>query len=121
MILLNFSQKLHDIQFEQIDSLASIKITEQIVLPIETSTEEDMHKRLDMMFAKVKLTDEELKKDRLIILPPPHAITALKVIGDLYQRTGSFPLVIRLALPMFGLTTRPAVMEILDLQEMFKK
>lgn len=119
MILLNLSQKLYDIQFDQIKALTSLKITEQIMLPIETSSEEDMHKKLDMMFARVKLTDEELQKDRVIILLPPHTITALKVVGDIYQRTRSFPFVIRLSTPVFGMTARPAVVEILDLQEMF--
>ena len=35
MILLNFGQKLRDIQFEQFNSLTSLRITEQIMLPIE--------------------------------------------------------------------------------------
>ena len=120
MILLNFGQKLHDLQFDQINSLTSMKITEQIILPFDSSSEEDMHKKLDMMFAKVKLTDEELQKDRVVILLPQHTIPALKVIGDIHQRTGSFPFVIRLSIPLFGMTLRPEIMEVLDLQEMFK-
>ena len=79
-----------------------------------------MHKKLDMMFAKVKLTDEELQKDRVVILLPQHTIPALKIIGDISQRTGSFPFVVRLSIPMFGMTLRPEVMEVLDLQELFK-
>lgn len=120
MILLNFSQKLHEVQFEMIKSLTSVEITEQIMLPIETSSEEDIHKKLVAMFSKVKLTDEELQRDRVIILPPPQAIIALKVIGDIYQRSRKYPFVIRLATPMFGMSIRPTIMEVLDLQEMFK-
>lgn len=120
MILLNFGQKLHDLQFDQINSLTSLKITEQIMLPFDASSEEDIHKKLDMMFAKVKLTDEELQQDRVVILLPLHTITALKVIGDIQQRTGSFPFVLRISIPMFGMTLRPEIMEVLDLQEIFK-
>ena len=119
MILLNFAQKLHEIQFEQFNSLTSLRITEQIMLPIETSTEEDIHKKLDFMFAKVKLSDEELQKDKFVIVPPPHSVTALKVIGDLYQRTRLFPYVIKTASSVFGLSSGPMVVEVLDLQKMF--
>ena len=119
MILLNFGQKLRDIQFEQFTSLTSLKITEQIMLPIETSTEEDFHKRLNSMFAKVKLTDEELQRERYVIVPPPHSVVAIKVIGDLYQRTKLFPYVIQTASSVFGMSSGPLVVEVLDLEKMF--
>jgi hypothetical protein len=119
MILLNFGQKLRDIQFEQFNSLTSLKITEQIMLPIETSTEEDIHKRLNLMFIKVKLTDEELQREKFVIVPPPHSIIALQVISDLYQRTRLFPYVIKTASSVFGMTSGPMVEEVLDLEKMF--
>ena len=120
MILLNFSQKLHGLQFDQINSLSPTKITEQVMLPFDSSSEEDIHKKLDLMFAKVKLTDEELQQDRVIILPPANTITTFKIVGDIYQRTGSFPLLIRLYMPLYGMTLRPEVVEVVDLQELFK-
>lgn len=120
MILLNFGQKLQKFQFDQFNSLTSYTITEQIMLPVESSTEEDFHKRLDTMFVKVKLTDEELKKEQFAIVPPPHSITALKVIADLYKRTGQFPLVIKTASSTFGMTSGPMVGEVLDLEQLFK-
>ncbi len=120
MILLNFCQKLYDIQFDQFKALTSRKITEQIMLPIETTTEEDIHIKLDTLFAKVKLTDEELKKDGYVMFPPPHTVTALKVIADLYQRTGLYPYVIRTASSVLGVNLRPAIMEVLDLQKMLE-
>lgn len=120
MILLNFGQKLHDIQFEQVFSLTSMRITEQIVLPVQISPEEDVHETLDKLFAKLKLTDDELKSDRVILLLPQQSFAAIKLIGDIYKRTGAFPLIIRLATPMFGLTSRPVVMDILDLEKLFK-
>jgi hypothetical protein len=119
MILLNFGQKLRDIQFEQFASLTSLKITEQIMLPIETLTEEDIHKRLNLLFIKVKLTDEELQREKFVIVPPPHSIIALQVIGDLYQRTRVFPYVIKTASSVFGMTSGPMVEEVLDLENMF--
>jgi hypothetical protein len=118
MILLNFSQKLYDIQFDQFKALTSHKITEQIMLPIETSTEEDIHTKLDYLFNKVKLTDEELKADGYAILPPPQSVTALKVIADLYHRVESYPYVIRIATSVLGMNLRPAIVEVLDLQQM---
>jgi hypothetical protein len=120
MILLNFGQKLREIQFEQFNSLTSLKITEQIMLPIETLTEEDIHKRLNLMFAKVKLTDEELLREKFVIVPPPHSIIALQVIGDLYQRTRLFPYVIKTASSVFGMSSGPMVVEVLDLEYMFR-
>ena len=119
MILLNFGQKLRDIQFDQFNSLTSLKITEQIMIPVETSTEEDIHKRLDSMFAKVKLTDEELQREKFVIVPPPHSIMALQVIGDLFQRTGLFPYVIKTASSVFGMSSGPLVVEVLDLEKLF--
>jgi hypothetical protein len=119
MILLNFGQKLRDIQFEQFNSLTSLKITEQIMLPIETSTEEDIHKRLNLMFIKVKLTDEELQREKFVIVPPPHSIIALQVIGDLYKRTSLYPYVIKTASSVFGMTSGPMVEEVLDLEKLF--
>jgi hypothetical protein len=119
MILLNFGQKLRDIQFEQFNSLTSLKITEQIMLPIESLTEEDIHKRLNSLFSKVKLTDEELQRERFVIVPPPHSVIAIKVIGDLYQRSKQFPYVIRTASSVFGMSSGPMVVEVLDLYELF--
>jgi|WetSurMetagenome_2_1015567.scaffolds.fasta_scaffold186509_2 hypothetical protein len=119
MILLNFGQKLRDIQFEQFNSLTSLKITEQIMLPIESLTEEDIHKRLNLLFLKVKLTDEELQREKFVIVPPPHSVVAIKVIGDLYQRTKSFPYVIKTASSVFGMSSGPMVEEVMDLEKLF--
>lgn len=119
MILLNFGQKLRDIQFGQFTSLTSLKITEQIMLPIETSTEEDIHKRLSLMFAKVKLSDEELQREKFVIVPPTPSVTALQVIGDLFLRTRLFPYVIKTASSVFGMSSGPMVVDVLDLEKMF--
>ena len=120
MILLNFGQKLQKIQFDQFNALTSLSITEQIMIPVESSTEEDFHKRLDSMFEKVKLTDEELQKEQFAIVPPPHSITAIKVISDLFKRTGQFPIVIRTISSTFGMTLGPMLGEVLDLEKLFK-
>ena len=121
MILLNFGQKLREIQFEQFNSLTSLKITEQIMLPIESLTEEDIHKRLNSLFSKVKLTDEELQRERFVIVPPPHSVIALQVLGDLYQRTRLFPYVIKTASSVFGMSSGPMIVEVLDLENMFRQ
>jgi hypothetical protein len=121
MILLNFGQKLREVQFEQFNSLTSLKITEQIMLPIESSSEEDIHKRLNMLFSKVKLTDEELQRERFVIVPPPHSVIALQVIGDLFQRTRLFPYIIKTASSVFGMSSGPMVVEVLDLENMFRQ
>ena len=119
MILLNFAQKLHDIQFEQFTALTSMKVTEQIMLPLETS-DDDLEKLLDALFTRVKLTDEELKKEQLVINLPAQTIKAIKVISYLYKRSGCFPLVLRTSTSAFGLSIGPAVVEVIDLQKMFQ-
>lgn len=118
MILINFSQKMHNVQFEQFTALTSEEITEQVMVPLETA-DENLETSLDHAFARVKLTDAELQAGRVVVNLPQQSARAIKVIAYIRRHAGRLPLVLRTHTSTFGLSAGPAVVEVLDLEELF--
>jgi len=119
MILLNFAAKFHDIQFRQFSALTSQTITEQIMLNSALSADEDISQVLDKAFIKVKLTDDELTSQRIVLNLPQQPVVSLKIIHYLKQKCGIYPMVIRTNISVFTMKAGPEVVEVLDLQELF--
>lgn len=117
MILLNFGSKMQKIGFEQFSALTGRKITEQIMLPMEYTQAADFIREVDTLFAKVKLTTEELKQDRYVLLPPANGHAAAILLVELHRRTGQFPYLIRTRPPLYGFNFGSDIVEVVDLEK----
>lgn len=117
MILLNFGPKMQKTGFDQFNALTGKKITEQISLPIEFNDATGFIQELDRLFAKVNLTSEDLKQDRLVLLPPPNSYAAIVLVLELFYRTGSYPYLIRTRPQLYGLQMGSDVAEVIDLEQ----
>ncbi len=118
MILLNFGSRLQKMAFDQITAISGLKITEQILLPLENGGQDSIEE-LNVLFQKVKLTNEELCRDRLIMMPSPSSVVTALVILELKKRTGFYPYFIftRPTLGSFRLSAD--VSAVMDLEKEF--
>ncbi len=117
MILLNFGGKMQKTGFEQFNALTGLTINEQIMLPVEFNNAHGFIKDVDSMFTKVKLSLDEIKQDRLVLIPPANGYAAGVLLVELHRRTGRFPYLIRTRLPLYGLHLGTDVVEVIDLEK----
>ena len=117
MILLNFGRKLDSISLDLVRQIGSIQIEEQIMLPIEADEVNGFMTELQKAFAKVKLTEAELIRDRLVINPSRNRDAMLVFCAYLQGKCGRMPYIILTRTPPFGLSARVEISGVLDLQE----
>ncbi len=117
MILLNFGGKMQKIGFEQFTALTGSAITEQIMLPIEYNSANGFIKELDAMFSKVQFSLDQMKQDRLVLIPPANGYATAVLLVELYRRTGRFPYLIRTRLPLYGMNLGSDIVEVIDLEK----
>ncbi len=118
MILLNFGSRLQKMAFEQITAISGLKITEQVMLPLESSGA-DVIAEMDKLFAKVKLTGEELRSDRLVVLPSSSPVVTTLVILELKKRTGQFPYLVITRPTLVSFRLGADISTVLDLEKEF--
>lgn len=116
MILLNFGSRLQKMAFEQITAISGLKITEQIMLPLDKGGVETIAE-MDKLFQKVNLTNEELCRDRLVMLPSPSSVITALVIVELKKRTGTYPYLILTRPSMGGFWLGADISNVLDLEQ----
>jgi hypothetical protein len=121
MILLNFGRKLGQIGFEQFKQMTGFKITEQVMLPLEYITIQEFVVELDKSFKKLKLTDEELSQDRVVINPSLNQNAMSVLIAILLQKTGKLPFWMISRPSLFGVSLRSDLFEVIDLQAYAEK
>jgi hypothetical protein len=120
MILLNFSSKFHSIQFDQFKALTSLEISEQVMLPTDSSSDDGLEDLLDSLFKKANLTEEELHGGQLVVHLPSQTNRALKVLAYVARKCGNLPLAVRTSVPTFALSSGPTIMEVLDLEKLLR-
>jgi len=116
MILLNFGSRLQKMSFEQITAISGLNIIEQIMLPIEKSGVETISE-MDKLFRKVNLTNEELCRERLAMVPSPSPIVTALVIVELKKRTGMYPYLIHTRPSLGGFRFGVDIADVIDLEQ----
>ena len=117
MILLNFGKKMDTTSLEMFNQMCGQKITEQIMLPIDSSSTQGFMTELEKCFVKVKLSDEELGSDRVVINPSTNQYAMSVVMAYLLKKTGKLPYLIATRASAFGLSARMEINEVIDLQK----
>jgi hypothetical protein len=115
MILLNFSKKMDSISLDLFRQMAGKKISEQIMLPTESSMPDEFIAELEKSFQKVRLTDEQLQADRIVINPPHNQYVTAMLLAYLLRKTGMLPYMIITRAPVFGLSARVEIVDVIDL------
>ncbi len=118
MILLNFTRKMDSISLELFHQMTGLKISEQVMLPLESNSINGFISELDKAFQKVKLTDEELSSDRVVVNPSNNQNTMCALIAILKKKTGQMPYLMVTRPSAFGLSSRVELQEVIDLQEL---
>jgi hypothetical protein len=117
MILLNFGRKLDAITIDLVRQIGSIPIEEQIMLPIEAEDVDSFMAELQKLFAKVKLTETELTRERVVINPSRNRYAMMALCAYLLGKCGGLPYVIVTRSAPFGMSARVEVSGVIDLQE----
>lgn len=117
MILLNFGRKLDAVGIDLVRQIGKIAVEEQIMLPIEAEGVADFMKEIEKAFAKVKLTEEELSRARVVINPSRNRDAMLAFCAYLMGKCGAMPYLVVTRSAPFGLSARVEISDVIDLQE----
>jgi hypothetical protein len=117
VILLNFARKFDPISLELFHQMAGRKIDEQVMLPLEAFSTADFMAAWDKAVIKLKLTDEDLSTDRVVINPSGNLAHMQVLVAVLYKKTGKMPLIVVTRTAAFGLSARSEIQEVVDLQK----
>jgi hypothetical protein len=91
MILINFSQKLNDMQLKQIETLAGENIEVAYRLPVNFDSEAKLMPQVEQSLDRLQISPESYQTAQFIIhLPPSNLYTAL-VLAELNRRCGRLP------------------------------
>lgn len=121
MILLNFSKKLDSVGLEMVSQMCTEKLSEQIMLPIDADTTDGFFRELEGAFHKLNLTEEELCRDRVVVFPNRNQMNMQVLSAYLLGKTGKLPYFVVTHSTPFGLSARPEVSEVVDLQRWAEK
>jgi hypothetical protein len=117
MILLNFGRKMDAITIDLVRRIGNIPIEEQIMLPVEADDVDSFMAELQKLFVRVKLTEAELVRDRVVINPSRNRNAMLALCAYLLGKCGGLPYVIVTRTAPFGMSARVEVSGVIDLQE----
>jgi hypothetical protein len=120
MILLNFGKKFDEINLSSFHQISGKKITEQIMLPIESDNVGDFLTKLEKLFVKVNLTEEEFASEEFVVNPSRESAKMCVLLAYMIKKTGRMPFLVQSRVA-FGMSSRPEIMDVLDLQKIAEK
>jgi hypothetical protein len=94
MILINFSQKLNEMQLKQIEILAGEKVEVAYRLPVDFDNEADLVAQVEKGLDRLPITPDTYQTAHFIIQLPSSNLYTAVVLAVIRRRSGRLPRII---------------------------